>query len=236
MPGMDGIELLKSCQPRSGQCFIVLSCFNEYDYVREAMKLGAMDYLFKPLMEKEDIEKVLLEAEEKLGYSMQADQIRQHEDAVQNALQAILEKENTKGLEQLQALEPEIVSFPFFTLCITLPDRNTENEKAYAILDSCRALISGFFSAFSMSFPEKGQEAFLPSVFQNPAAGSDRHASAPAAVWKASRYSRDHALGRSQSSPSYSDRSSRRASSRFSCSRSKLFSGPEKRSSPDSDL
>ena len=160
MPGMDGIELLKSCQPRSGQCFIVLSCFNEYDYVREAMKLGAMDYLFKPLMEKEDIEKVLLEAEEKLGYSMQADQIRQHEDAVQNALQAILEKENTKGLEQLQALEPEIVSSPFFTLCITLPDRNTENEKAYAILDSCRALISGFFSAFQCLFLRKDRKLF----------------------------------------------------------------------------
>ena len=31
MPGMDGIELLKNCQPHSGQCFIVLSCFNEYD-------------------------------------------------------------------------------------------------------------------------------------------------------------------------------------------------------------
>ena len=83
MPGMDGIELMKNCQPHSGQCFIVLSCFNEYEYVREAMKLDAMDYLFKPLMEKEDIEKVLLEAEEKLGYFMQADQARQHEKEVQ---------------------------------------------------------------------------------------------------------------------------------------------------------
>lgn len=155
MPGMDGIELLKNCQPHSGQCFIVLSCFNEYDYVREAMKLGAMDYLFKPLMEKEDIEKVLLEAEEKLGYSMQADQARQHEKEVQNALQLILENKDMSGPERFRMLEPEISSFPFFPLHISLKSRELDSEKASAILDSCRALISGFFSAFQCFFLRK---------------------------------------------------------------------------------
>lgn len=52
MPKVDGIEVLRKMKNRKIKPkFIVLSCFNEYEYVREAMKLGACDYLFKPLME-----------------------------------------------------------------------------------------------------------------------------------------------------------------------------------------
>lgn len=57
MPEMDGVELIK--QLRSSQntiSIIVLSGFDEYRYVRESMKHGALDYLLKPVNNESLIE------------------------------------------------------------------------------------------------------------------------------------------------------------------------------------
>jgi YesN/AraC family two-component response regulator len=54
MPGMDGLELIKQvkgygsklgCYPN----FIALSAYNEFDFVRQAFRLGVIDYLLKPV-------------------------------------------------------------------------------------------------------------------------------------------------------------------------------------------
>lgn len=67
MPVMSGIDFLNAMKGNLGSTIvIVLSCFNEYDYVRESMKLGAYDYLFKPVIKPSDIEKILPEISEKL--------------------------------------------------------------------------------------------------------------------------------------------------------------------------
>jgi two-component system response regulator YesN len=50
MPGMDGIELinqLEALHPSIKK--IMISGFNEFNYVRDSMKLGALDYLLKPV-------------------------------------------------------------------------------------------------------------------------------------------------------------------------------------------
>ncbi len=67
MPVMDGIELIKLLSQKY-PCtkVLVLSCFNEYNLVREAMKYGAMDYLFKPTMKSEDILAAVNEVKERL--------------------------------------------------------------------------------------------------------------------------------------------------------------------------
>jgi two-component system, response regulator YesN len=57
MPEMDGVELIKKL--RSSQnaiSIIVLSGFDEYRYVRESMKQGALDYLLKPVNNESLIE------------------------------------------------------------------------------------------------------------------------------------------------------------------------------------
>ena len=60
MPRMDGLALirkLKDCaRPISA---IVLSCMDDFTYVKEAMKLGAKDYMLKPTMEPESLLEIL---------------------------------------------------------------------------------------------------------------------------------------------------------------------------------
>ena len=59
MPGMDGIELLKSAvAARPGLKSIVLSGYDNFDYVREAMRSGAYTYLLKPVKRQELTEAV----------------------------------------------------------------------------------------------------------------------------------------------------------------------------------
>lgn len=60
MPRMDGLALIRmlrdSARPIST---IVLSCMDDFTYVKEAMKLGAKDYILKPTMEPESLLEIL---------------------------------------------------------------------------------------------------------------------------------------------------------------------------------
>ncbi|MFC4600361.1 response regulator [Cohnella hongkongensis] len=64
MPVMDGIELTKRIKERYGSIqVIVISSYDDFPYVQEALRLGVTDYLHKPTMAQEEIvamlEKVL---------------------------------------------------------------------------------------------------------------------------------------------------------------------------------
>ena len=50
MPGMSGLELISACRAlRSDMSIFVISAFSEFEYVHQAMKLGAVNYLLKPV-------------------------------------------------------------------------------------------------------------------------------------------------------------------------------------------
>lgn len=53
MPRMDGLELIRIlCERYPSIRVIVLSCYNDGEYIKEAMKYnGALDYIFKIAME-----------------------------------------------------------------------------------------------------------------------------------------------------------------------------------------
>lgn len=59
MPNMTGIELIELCShlPSSPK-FIILSGYDDFEYVRKAIQLGAVDYLLKPVDEDELIHAV----------------------------------------------------------------------------------------------------------------------------------------------------------------------------------
>ncbi len=70
MPEMDGIELLEEIKKRKLQVkSIVLSCHDDYEYVREALKLGAHDYLLKLSLNPEKLLHMLAELRNELETS-----------------------------------------------------------------------------------------------------------------------------------------------------------------------
>ncbi|MFQ9705197.1 MAG: response regulator [Enterocloster clostridioformis] len=68
MPGMDGITLLKKLkQEKVSIQSVVLSCFDEFELVREAMKYGARDYILKLSIDPAKILEVLGEIRQDLA-------------------------------------------------------------------------------------------------------------------------------------------------------------------------
>lgn len=63
MPKVDGISMMKQVlKEPNPPVFVVLSGYNDYDLVRSAMRLGAIDYLMKLDLEEAELERVLREA------------------------------------------------------------------------------------------------------------------------------------------------------------------------------
>lgn len=53
MPVMDGLALIEALSGKIDAEYLIISGFNEFDYARQAMKLGVKDYLLKPIDDKE---------------------------------------------------------------------------------------------------------------------------------------------------------------------------------------
>ena len=64
MPGINGIDAMKEIrQTNSSTVFIVMSAYDKFDYAKEAIKLGVLEYITKP-MEKTKIITALQKAME----------------------------------------------------------------------------------------------------------------------------------------------------------------------------
>jgi two-component system response regulator YesN len=60
MPVMDGLELTRWTRKVSPQTkIILLSSYNDFEYAREGIRLGASDYLLKPTLENENLSQTL---------------------------------------------------------------------------------------------------------------------------------------------------------------------------------
>jgi len=60
MPGMSGFELISQVleQNRPVQS-VILTCHHEFDYVQEALRLGAVDYIVKTLLNKDNVDQTM---------------------------------------------------------------------------------------------------------------------------------------------------------------------------------
>lgn len=71
MPVMDGIELMRSIRQSDNSLeIIILSSYSDYDYVRETLRLGAIDYLLKHRLDAGELIRVLDSAREKITGSL----------------------------------------------------------------------------------------------------------------------------------------------------------------------
>ena len=76
MPQMNGLELAKLVRDQAPKCHIVfLTGYDDFDYARTAIKLGADDYLLKPFS-KDDVEEMLAKVQIKLDKERKKAQIQ----------------------------------------------------------------------------------------------------------------------------------------------------------------
>lgn len=79
MPRMDGLELLRRVKEELPEtCIVMLSGFDEFAYVKEAIKGGAMDYLLKPAT-AEELREVITRVRDRL--SVEASTLKQGREA-----------------------------------------------------------------------------------------------------------------------------------------------------------
>ena len=63
MPVMDGLTLARTCRERSAlPAFIMLTSFEEFDYIKQAMGAGVVDYLVKLDLTPENLQTALAKA------------------------------------------------------------------------------------------------------------------------------------------------------------------------------
>ena len=64
MPRMDGLELIKTCRLRYGNLheFIILTSYEEFQFLKEAMKYGIIDYLIKLELDQNSLTTALKKA------------------------------------------------------------------------------------------------------------------------------------------------------------------------------
>ncbi|WP_409341978.1 response regulator [Paenibacillus sp. MBLB4367] len=68
MPVMDGIALFRSLKAELPYTqVILLTCHSDFTYAREAVRLGAIEYLVKVTMDDEDLARALFKAREAIG-------------------------------------------------------------------------------------------------------------------------------------------------------------------------
>lgn len=100
MPVMDGINFSKIMQQKYPKIkIIVLSSFSEFDYVREAFKYGASDYLLKPKLKSDDLIDLLKRVSQEIENPLSTN----YEE--QEASQLLGKIFGTKGDEQRIAIE-----------------------------------------------------------------------------------------------------------------------------------
>lgn len=68
MPAMNGLELMRAIRrDRPRVWMVVLTCHQDFQYIQEALRLGAIDYIVKTQLEKETMEEVFARIADRIG-------------------------------------------------------------------------------------------------------------------------------------------------------------------------
>ena len=102
MPVMNGLELISAIRENDhNQKIVILSCYEEFSYAKEAIRMGVSDYIIKDMITKEDLYSLLLNIKEQIGLkdaTLEDDNIANNEE-LNRELKKIILDSNYKPLE-----------------------------------------------------------------------------------------------------------------------------------------
>lgn len=136
MPGINGIEAIREIRKTNNHTvFIIMSAYDKFDYAREAINLGVMDYLNKPF-NKEMILNVLERAMEKIDSAKerrrQELQIREKIETITPVIESgfiysILFQENAPELMKYKTLLGIEEEYGFMMVIVAGTEEGSEN-------------------------------------------------------------------------------------------------------------
>jgi YesN/AraC family two-component response regulator len=131
MPGMSGFDFMKEIRSLFPNLkAVVLTCHQDFGYIQEAMRLGAIDYIVKTQLEKEKLETVLERIAGRINHENRSkpDYLPLYEngqgkryseevvESIQNAVKYINDKLLT-GIQQEEVARAANMSRGYFSLC-----------------------------------------------------------------------------------------------------------------------
>jgi len=125
MPVMDGIELIKTLKSEGFDTrFLVLSSYNDFKYVKEAMKHGADEYLLKLQLEPENLIGTLKALTEKLEEERKENEKRQIIEKYYDVGIPLVRENFLRDLLFNESLSMDEIELQKGFLNITLPEQN----------------------------------------------------------------------------------------------------------------
>ena len=124
MPQADGIEVIKYVQRNDYDTkILVLSCFDDFSYVKEALKLGANDYMLKHLMKEKSLLESLQAMKHEVELARRENQAMNHMEQIAKEGASLLKNRLLLKLlhDQTNAQKPEQ---EFKKYCKTLKPNN----------------------------------------------------------------------------------------------------------------
>lgn len=98
MPKMDGLKFIEAAKKENyNSRFIILTCYTDFNYMREAIKIGIQDYIIKTSINNDELLRIALETEQEVveieGARNLTDADRDYRDLrVQNELKKAISK------------------------------------------------------------------------------------------------------------------------------------------------
>lgn len=110
MPVMDGLDFLKKLSETELKPYkVILSAYDEFQYARQAMRLGAQEFVLKPEITKESLQQILNDAADYLGQH-QTEKTERETDKEKGTVLAELMKRESVSMEELAAVFGENVT------------------------------------------------------------------------------------------------------------------------------
>lgn len=187
MPGRDGIELLKALRiDRPSIRSAVLTSYDDFAYVRVALKCGAMDYILKAEMQQEDISSLMNKVRQSIAMSAaHAPKDTACRDTIHKARHLYVDSSRgdnstLTALFRICGLEGALT--PIYCMLLNVEDASSGMEYAAEVCSNVlhaeklsglcfpiggRSLLALYSLPMGLSLPEETQFRLLSAIDQN---------------------------------------------------------------------